>query len=279
MIWPHASIKHPCPICGKPDWCSFGDKVVKCQRVESEFACETGGWYHPYSEVRSIKPVSFPKSRAQATLRDADGMLACWRATTLPSQISKLSADLGVSCWSLNAIRASWSPRFNAWAFPMYDGSLPSACIGIRLRAENGFKWAVAGSRGGIFIPNDNVPIQPICFLPEGPTNTAALLSIGLYAIGRPNCGSGWEILKQALVARKIYKAVIIGDNDEMKDFNGRRGRPGIEGAERLKKELNINSVIWIPPTPCKDVRDFVQRGGTKQLVESLIRQKVWTKK
>lgn len=278
MIWPHCSKLHPCPICGKTDWCSFGDRAVKCQRVESEFACESGGWYH-FKWTASTKPVSFPKAKPVATLRDAGGMMNYWRQQTSYLKTSSLAEYLGVTSYSLSAIGAAWSSRFNAWAFPMYNGGLPVECIGIRLRAENGFKWAVAGSKGGCFIPSDNVPVQPIAFLPEGPTNTAALLSIGLYAIGRPNCGSGWEYIKRALQERKIYKAVIVGDNDEMKDFNGRRGRPGIEGAERTKKELNINSIIWIPPTPCNDARDFVKRGGTNELVMSLIRQKVWGKK
>ena len=74
-------------------------------------------------------------------------------------------------------------------------------------------------------------------------------------------------------------RAAIIADNDELKRYNGGRGRPGIEGAVRLKKELGILSVIWQPPSPCKDVREFKRRGGTKALIDSDINKKVWSRK
>ncbi len=38
---------HPCPICGKPDWCrSFDDGYVECMRVESNRPTRNQGYLH-----------------------------------------------------------------------------------------------------------------------------------------------------------------------------------------------------------------------------------------
>lgn len=49
--WYEVSKSHPCPICGKPDWCSAtgpeGDpNAVVCMRVESNNQRPNGGWLH-----------------------------------------------------------------------------------------------------------------------------------------------------------------------------------------------------------------------------------------
>ena len=145
--------------------------------------------------------------------------------------------------------------------------------VGIRLRKADGFKWAVTGSRQGIFIPNSDP--QKIAYLPEGPTDTAAMLTMGLFAIGRPSCNSGNEYIKEALKRLHISRVVVVADNDEIKAGNR---RPGLEGAIKLKRFLGLPSVIWMPPSPIKDVREFLGKGGTKQMIESEIKNKVWSR-
>ncbi len=191
-------------------------------------------------------------------------------------QFFLLSTSLGVRIEAIIAMGAAWAKEYRAWAFPMRNEF--GATIGIRLRNDKGFKWAVEGSRQGIFLPEPSVKLQPCAYLPEGPTDTAALLSLGLFAIGRPTCNAGNDLIKRAMERLKIFKAVVVADNDEMKRLGSKEGRPGIDGALKLKKDLRLPSVIWIPPSPVKDVREFYRKGGSRELIESDVKNKIWSK-
>lgn len=269
------SKQEPCPICGRDNWCEFGDRAVHCMRLESAHPARDGGWYHFYQDTK-YQPPTFRPPVAQPKRIDAQGMINKWRSQTKEFQFVCLATELKVTVESLTIIGAAWSEEHKAWAFPMFDGD--GQIIGIRLRNRQGFKWAVSGSRQGIFLPYF-FEIPQVAYLPEGPTDTAAGLSLGLYTIGRPTCQSGNEQIKAALKRLGIYRAVIVSDNDEKKKLGPREGRPGIEGAMKLKKELGLSSVIWMPPSPIKDLREFVGKGGTRQMIESDVSQKVWTKK
>src|SRR5579872_3402496 len=50
---------NPCPICGKPDWCTvYDDGSVFCMRVESAVAAKAGrGWWHNMPTRESNGPV------------------------------------------------------------------------------------------------------------------------------------------------------------------------------------------------------------------------------
>lgn len=37
---------HPCPVCGKPDWCGYTDTIAICMRVPSDRPSKNGGWVH-----------------------------------------------------------------------------------------------------------------------------------------------------------------------------------------------------------------------------------------
>lgn len=248
---------------------------MKCMRVESAHACPSGGWYHFYD---SAKPSYAPRTgerRESVAQIDVEAILTRWQKLTVPKSLSLFAKSLNVSQDALYRLGCCFANEHKAWAFPMYDGV--GSAVGIRLRSETGFKWTVTGSRQGVFVPsyilNDR---EPIAFLPEGPSDLAALLTIGLYGIGRPNNLGGVAEIKQILRTLKIYQAVIVADNDDMKKLGPRDGRPGIEGAINLQKNLGISSVIWIPPTPCKDVRDFIRNGGTKQMILDDIKNRVW---
>lgn len=274
MIWRHVTKQNPCPICQKPDWCQFGDRAVKCMRVESAKPCPSGGWYHFYDN--SIIAGEFsPVFKKTAPVRiNAGAILSRLRVKSSPAHLERPARLLGVTTAALESLGATWHLEKNALAFPMFDEHRNE--IGIRLRNERGFKWAVTGSRNGLFIPKEINP-QLVTLLPEGPTNTAALLSIGIQAIGRPNVSAGNDTLSKCLKFFKIKRAVVVADNDELKQLGNREGRPGIEGAIKLQKELKVPTVIWMPPSPLKDARDFVNRGGTAAQIQSDISGKVWT--
>lgn len=285
-VWPRVSPQDPCPICGKPDWCQFGDRAVKCMRVESAHVCVSGGWYHFYSdkEIKYLSPKAKPAPPNKPKI-DCFALLNRWRVSTSEARLMIFSKQLGVTASALKLLGAYWSQEHNAWAFAMKNAA--GNTIGIRLRNLRGFKWAVEGSLQGIFVPENKdfkyaeiLGAKSSVLLPEGPTDVAAALSIGLYAIGRPTCQTGNDLVRDCLKRLRIYKAVIVADNDELKKRpNGSQWRPGIDGALKLKKELGLASVIWTPPSPIKDLREFVIKGGTAEMILSDVKNKIWTRK
>ena len=272
-LWPRVDAKNPCPICGNSDWCTLGQKVVHCMRVESSKPCHAGGWYHPYPGGAAPEPVHLPAPSRPAPTVDAEAIFK-----TLPNdeaRLSNLAVDLGVTLKSLKDLECRWAPAKSAYAFPMKDGA--GKRVGLRLRHVNGDKWTWPGTKTGLFIPNLLLD-QDMVFLPEGPTDAAALLSIGLLAIGRPSCQSDVRPILATLRRLNFRRAVIVADNDQLKRVGTTEARPGIVGALRLKRELaGVRSVIWIPPSPCKDARSFLQRGGTKEMILNDINQQPWT--
>jgi len=262
-------------ICGGTDWCSFGDHAVICRRIESEKPHEDrsgnlDGWYHFYEEKQ--KPnIPTRKIFSKSPLLNASSLIDSWRRNTAYGILRYQAAEFGVSFQSLKALGMCWSQKDRALAFPMHD---QNGICGIRLRNREGMKWAVPGSKGGIFMPDDSIEQQEMVLLPEGPTDTAAAITMGFYSWGRPNCNSGGEIIRDLIRSRGIRKAVVVSDHDEIKR-NG--SRPGLEGALRLKAMLGIPSVIFIPPL--KDLREYLKAGATKQMIESQLNQKVWSKK
>jgi hypothetical protein len=281
------SEKNPCPQCGRSDWCELGDRAVHCMRVESSHPAKDGGYYHFYDKLSGFKPeLRKSSARPKPVLRDAAALIESLRYLTTEKQYQDLGYELNLPVRALKWTGAVWYANYNAWAWPMFDDNWE--IIGIRLRNSDGFKWAVPGSRNGVFIPShmtyddafEDMPSSNprIIFICEGPTDTSALFQLGLNAIGRPTCGTGFEIIKSILDKWGVFKAVIVADNDELKFAGDRKFRPGIDSAHKLKKFLGIKSVVWTPPSPLKDVRDFVREGGTRQMIEQSIKGKVWTK-
>lgn len=274
-LWPTVTAQSRCPICGKSDWCALGDYAVKCMREPSDHPSTDGGWYHPYQGGVTNRPFNPPKRDVAPPLENAFKLVIDWHACATESRLFNFARMLGVGSNSLDWLMVGWSEHYQAWSFPMYDGE--SKIVGIRLRNEQGDKWAVKGSRQGLFIPSyfeGDDKWHDMCFVTEGPTDCAAVLSLGLYSIGRPSCNANADQLRIALKQHGIRRVVIVSDNDDKRRADGRQWSPGIDGAKALGSAIKIPHVIWIPPT--KDVRDFVRQGGTKQMILDGIKNQVW---
>lgn len=276
-LFPTVSKQNPCPICGREDWCALGDFKIKCMREPSEHPSHDGGWYHPYGDERA-KMFRPAKKDVAPPLTNGIELMDAWTLKTDEHHFQSQATRLGVSVSSLEWLNAAYAYKEGAWAFPMRDGM--SNIIGIRLRNANGDKWAVRGSRQGLFIPTyfeGDDSLHDTCFITEGPTDCAAVLSMCLYSIGRPSCNSNHEQLIIALKRHQIRRVVIISDNDDKRRADGRQWNPGLEGARALGAVLRLPHVVWIPPT--KDVREFVRSGGTKQVLLDGIKNLVWKRK
>lgn len=186
-----------------------------------------------------------------------------WSERTTQEQIAALSESLVVSVASLNRLEVAWCADRNCWAFPMHDSR--RQVIGVRFRTNDGRKFALTGSHAGAFVPSGLDSKEPQLLICEGPTDTAAALTLGFEAIGRPSCNGASEIISDMLQDCRRKDVIIVADNDG----------PGRAGAHRLADRLLglTRSLKVVDSRPHKDIRVWLQAGATKPLVELRISQ------
>jgi len=187
--------------------------------------------------------------------------MTIWRAQTKLEWIEQFAMQLGVAPAALSALGCVWASDHNAWAFPMCDGQ--SKQIGIRLRTLAGKKFAITGSHSGVFVPS--MPAQRELIICEGPSDTAAALTLGFFAMGRPSCLGQEAIIYDFIRIQGVRRVIICADHDD----------PGQQGAERLQAALKVPSIIFTPPG--KDIREAVQNGLTREIMLSLTKDLLWT--
>jgi hypothetical protein len=191
---------------------------------------------------------------------DWAALLRRFERDTWTAEVERLAANLGVSPGSLSRLGIVWAVPHRAWGFPMSDGQCRP--IGLRLRAESGRKWAVSGSRNGLFWPADLAGAGPLLFC-EGASDTAALLDLGYDAIGRPSCAGAIEMVVEVVYRLGRRDVVVVADADG----------PGIDGADRLAQALTEagHRPKVIRPVQGKDARAWVQAGATRAVLDNVI--------
>jgi hypothetical protein len=263
--WFRVSKQHPCPICGKTDWCgTTADGVFACcMRTKSDKPTRNDGWLHrianapPQSASRLHTPP--PKAPSRRVI-DWAAMLRRFERDTQKAKVERLAVSLGVSAGSLSRLGIVWVARRHAWGFPMHDAA--HQVIGIRLRTKSGFKFAVTGSQNGLFWSEDLTGAGPLLIC-EGPTDTAAILDLGYDAIGRPSCAGAVEMVIEVVQRLRRQDVVVVADTDG----------PGIGGADRVAQALTQagHRPKVIRPTQGKDARLWVRGGATRAVVDAVI--------
>lgn len=184
-----------------------------------------------------------------------------WFRAMVPAWRWRAADLLGLTVDSLERLRAGWAEPHRATSWPMRDAA--GRVIGVRLRCpETAKKWAVTGSRAGLFIPADLSIRGRRLFVAEGPTDAAALVSIDLPAVGVPSAGGAADLLARFVRERGPSDVVMVADADG----------PGRDGAERLAEALlPIRPVrVLSPPDGAKDARGWVGLGvGTDGIERS----------
>jgi hypothetical protein len=202
--------------------------------------------------------------------------LESWARSPFSIRDPKILADqLGVSAAALRTLGCIATDQHKVWGFPMYCGD--GSPVGIRMRHENGRKWALPGSHNGIFLPQCEP--QPECVVCEGPTDSAAALTMGMFVIGRPNCSACATDIVATVKRLKIKRITIVADVDQDRQRSVGGGvfyNPGLDGARSLAAILTIPTRIVT--LPCKDLRSFLQAGGSLATFESIANQLVWNK-
>jgi len=253
------SEKHPCPICHKCDWClrAKDGTAAICARVESPRPIERrgrdrAGYLHLLSGEARVEPVAVNERARQPVNIDWSKLAASLVRELTPSRLNSLAASLGLTADSLTRLHVGWCGWQHSYSFPMRDSK--GAIVGIRLRKPAGFKYCIRGSRSALFIPT-GIESATLC-IAEGPTDCAALLDMGLAAVGRPSCTGGISLLLKLVRRLRSRNVVIVADGDE----------PGRAGAKTLADELSWLTVelrIVTPPPGIKDAREWKQQGAT----------------
>lgn len=254
--WNRVSRKRPCEVCRKPDWCTWSDDGANCcMRVQSDTPMRNGGWLHRDQVQSYVAPIR--KAIPDAAV-NFEKIWQPWFNSTTYQDIDGLGMSLGVDPESLQSLDCAWNG--SAWAFPMRDAE--DRMIGIRLRDNKGNKWAVKGSKQGLFLSYRRP--EGTLFIVEGPTDCAAALTLGLSAIGRPSCLGQEDLIVKYIRLHSIKRTIVITDNDDA----------GLRGAVKLQSLLPIPSTRYVPPV--KDLRQLVQLGGDANMIHTAVKDLVW---
>lgn len=252
--WRRVTRDRPCLVCGKPDWCcrTADGAAACCMRVESPKPLRNGGWLHRLDDGQNerTRPAArrMPAVTPTGTGRDWDALAESCRRRVDANALAGLARGLGVAADALTRLTVGWDGA--AWAFPMKDAA--GRVVGIRRRFPNGRKLSVKGGREGLFVPTD-LPAAGLLLICEGPTDCAALLSLGLACIGRPSCTGGVKLVCETARGRD---AAIVADGDAP----GHRGAATLAGALRL---YCPTVRVLTPPAGVKDAREWLRRGAT----------------
>lgn len=249
--WRRVTKKCPCVVCGKPDWCTVSERGSCCMRIASGKQLGNGGYLHKSAEALPL-PEKQPE-RTRMVLWD----IIVKHLTPRHGEVHRAARELGVSAESLQTLDCGWDGE--ALCFPMRNAF--GDIVGIRRRFPSGKKLSWPGGKEGLFIPSTNafsgnMSLNGRVLICEGPTDTAAMLTIGQYAIGRPSCVGGVEWLR---IVCEGLETIVVADNDPV----------GKRGAESLAVSLGCK---WIsPPVGHKDVRAWLHAGMDKDQIEERI--------
>ncbi len=189
----------------------------------------------------------------------------CWqeRQAEFESAISdqelqSLSSQWLVSKSILKALGVGWSRATKMFTFPERDAD--GRVVGILIRnPETGRKRMLKGSQRGLCFSSDWKELPGPILVPEGVSDTAALLAYGLCSIGRPSSNGGFDLLEKML-GKTTREIIIIGEIDRKPDGKW----PGRDGARQTAKKLANRlgrNIGWsLPPREIKDIRAFLER-------------------
>jgi hypothetical protein len=192
-------------------------------------------------------------------------------------KIDLLAITRGVSPVALDLLEIGWgysnAGPFNdgekwrsSWTFPLRTPS--RQVVGINWRTEDDVKRNMAGSIKALFIPLRLDEMNDPVLVPEGVSDTAAILSDGYAAVGRPDAQSDVsDWIAELLRGREV---IVIGDNDTERWRNGKWRAAGRDGARKLATALGklrgSKVEVRFPPEGFKDWQAWrVHRTGEYQ--------------
>jgi len=266
---------HPCPKCGGRDRFRLIDPEAGALYCNQCFHEGNGDglaalqWLCGWSFSESLEqvaqylglPTDGPK-RSNGRSAGTDWLAKARRFFERPAAREKraeLAEVLGVDEEPVEQLRVGWDGQ--RWTWPERDHT--GHIIGIGTRNPEGDKRFMPGGRRGLIYTHGWSAGEGPILLVEGLSDTAAAMSVGLAAIGRPSATGGVDLLASLLKDTPAQRPIIVlGENDQKPDGTW----PGRDGAERTAGNLAEKlrrPIGWaLPPDGAKDLRAWLQAHG-----------------
>lgn len=269
--WIRASHDNLCPMCQKPDNCEVSQDgtLVWCGRVSDGSIRENGGGQYLH-RLRDRDPTyqytSPPKPAPPSSpVSTRNRVLLLHRAkisfTQGAARLDRLAELLGVSLDALTRLRVGWNDPEKVWDFPERDGA--GEVIGISRRFADGQKKRASGGKAGLTYAKDWLDTPGPVVLVEGASDTAAAMTMGLCAVGRPSNTGGVDYLSELLDAIDLHRPIVVIGERDQKDDGRWPGRDGaISTAKKLAERLD-RPIGWaFPPDEAKDTRAWLKQSS-----------------
>lgn len=280
--WNRVSASKPCPVCGSPDWCGVSEdgKVARCMRQasakESPDANGTPGYIHDLDENLPRYVPDRPQREVKKLTTDeltklAKGMYEHSHADARRREVARL---LGVSVAALESLKVGYGcdrngREYSSWPARDHRGTV----VGIVRRYDDGSKKSYPGGSTGLFYGREWRDAGGPVLIVEGGSDTAAAITAGLSAIGRPSNTGGAERIRAMLGTVRAHsrRAIVIGEADSKPEKRGQMPGcpvdcegcgvcwPGKAGAILVATQLGCQWVMV--PEGSKDFRDALNKG------------------
>jgi hypothetical protein len=171
--------------------------------------------------------------------------------------IWELSEQLGLSVATLHLYGVGWDGE--AWTIPSKNGF--REVIGIQRRFPNGDKlWVTRSDGHGLFIPMMK-SVEGNLFITEGWTDSACFTELGFRSLGRSNCETGVDFIKDFINDNpKLARITLVGDNDP-DNVHGNVGQKGLVTLARNLYGQRVQIAVLDIPAAFKDARQWYTKG------------------
>jgi hypothetical protein len=279
--WINVSKEHPCPCCGKSDWCTIGSRYIHCMRVESQKPCEGGGWLHLKSTEHHNTPIP-----PRPPKMNPDELAKIWTPVALKAirdgknKLHLLSSQIGVDTRALEMLQVGFVESHGSasyWTFPERDAQTRIVGIAKRLTCprDGVSKSFCKGGRRGLVYADDWDKYPGPIYIVEGGTDAACALSMRLCVVGRPSNTGGVYMLAQLLRPHRRRRIIIVGERDKKSPTSVQQSNPqhdprckgcilcwpgkfgASETTKALAKRLGRAVGTALTPWPFKDIREW----------------------
>ena len=305
--WIRVSRDRRCPVCEGADNCSVSrdGNAAWCGRVDQGSTRQNDGgqFLHDLRDRKETPtwprrtdhrpkastnwPSSPPKAKPLPPPKDW-GCIAkeAFDINSADTARQELATMLGVDADALRRLGVGWFGVTRGWSFPERDAN--GKVIGINRRLVDGQKRREAGGQSGLTFDPDGWLQSSVdsvhVYLVEGGSDTAAMLSMGLSAVGRPSNLGGVELLAKLLKPLSSERIIVVIAENDRKPHDSlslpqQKGHkpdcvgcskcwPGWFGATRTAERLAVilgRQIAWaMPPDALKDVREWFRHFETR---------------